>query len=94
MNPLYLHISPVKLDGTLTDYVFCQRCDDFLPKAVVAKGDYKHSCKRMKHSTEPFKSPNLKALPRGNEKSIKFDCLLCNVRLATAHCEYLEFSML
>ena len=91
VNPLYLHISPVELDGSPTDYAFCQRCDDFLPKAVVQKGDYKHNCKRTKHPTETFKSPNLRALPRGNSKSIRFECLLCGELLPTAHCKCTKY---
>ena len=87
VNPLYLHISPVELDGGQTEYAFCQRCDDFLPKVNVQKGDYKHSCKRAKVPTETFKSPNLRALPRGESKSIKFECLLCGEMLPTAHCK-------
>ena len=87
VNPLYLHITPVELDGSPTDYAFCQRCDDFLPKANVQKGDYKHSCKRTKQPTEAFKSANLRALPRGDSKSIKFECLLCGELLQTAHCK-------
>ena len=88
VNPLYLHIAPVELDGGPTEYAFCQRCDDFLPKAVVQKGDYKHSCKRTKQPAETFKSPNLRALPRENSKSIRFECLLCGELLPTAHCKF------
>ena len=41
VNMLYPNIVPVKLDGTLTDFVFCQKCDTFLARAVVQRSDWK-----------------------------------------------------
>ena len=47
VNPLYQFIFPVKLDGGLTEFAFCQKCDTFLPKAVVTKMDYDHRCLQL-----------------------------------------------
>ena len=47
VNPLYQFIFPVELDGELTDFAFCQKCDTFLPKAVVIKPDYDHRCLQL-----------------------------------------------
>ena len=41
VNMLYPNIVPVKLDGKLTDFVFCQKCDTFLSRAVVQRSDWK-----------------------------------------------------
>ena len=47
VNPLYQFIFPVELDGKLTDFAYCQKCDTFLPKAVVMKADYDHRCLQL-----------------------------------------------
>ena len=62
VNPCYLFIFPVELDGAITDYAFCEKCDLFFPKSVVAKTDYNHRClKSVPHAKRfTFTSPNLK----------------------------------
>ena len=47
VNPLYQFIFPVELDGRLTDFAFCQKCDTFLPKDVVMRTDYDHRCLQL-----------------------------------------------
>ena len=64
VNPCYLFIFPVQLDGDLTDYAFCEKCELFFPRSVVSKSDYNHRClKSVPHAKRfTFTSPNLKAV--------------------------------
>ena len=66
VNPCYLFIFPVNLDGAPTDYAFCEKCELFFPRSAVAKGDYNHRClKSVPHAKRfTFTSPNLKAVSR------------------------------
>ena len=61
VNPVYLYIFPVTLDGDLTEYAFCQKCEVFLPKAVVRKSDYNHRCLKRESKASSFRSSNLRS---------------------------------
>ena len=85
VNPIYLFIHPVKLDGNPTEVVSCKKCETFLPREVVAKSDYDHKCLQRPNVTyvhnrfgDKFKSANLESIPaRGNVCKRYYKCKLC-----------------
>ena len=40
VNPIYLFIHPVELDGQPTSLASCQKCGAFVPKDIVSMSDY------------------------------------------------------
>ena len=37
LNVIYPYIFPLTLDGKVTEYAYCRKCNTFLPKAVAVK---------------------------------------------------------
>ena len=37
LNVIYPYIFPLTLDGKITDYAYCRKCNTFLPKSVAVK---------------------------------------------------------
>ena len=88
------------LDGNITEYAFCSKCEAFIPKSVVMKVDYNHRCLHQERKGyylgTKFNSKNLKSVPATNvgprSKKIKgrnYECLLCGDKFPSMHCKYM-----
>ena len=88
VNAFYPFIHPVKQDNQLTDLAYCDRCNSFLPKAIVMKSEYNHRCLgsegRAKRAI--FKSRNLESIyqRRAAGRLRWFKCKLCSKIFKTA----------
>ena len=47
LNVIYPYIFPLTLDGNITNYAYCRKCNTFLPKGVAVKVGAKIDAERV-----------------------------------------------
>jgi hypothetical protein len=88
LNTMFPFIFPLTLDGEESGFAHCEKCDACIPNEAVRREDFTHRCHRIvaNKNIETFSSPNLKPLPKTNQKDARhYECLLCKEVLRNPH---------